>query len=1045
MKNKEKSKEQLINELAALRQQITELKASKIEPKKVEQEVLDSEEMYSTLVRTSPDAVTVTDLKGYVTQVSQRTLELHGYQSAEQLLGKSAFEFIAEEDHKRAMANLQRTLKEGTVRNKEYSMLRKDGTRFLGELNATLIKDAYGKPKAFIATTRDITQRKEAEQELKNSEERFRRFLSVVSDGIYRYDPKNKRYDFISTSFEMLTGYTLTEIKADPAGVNRRIIHPEDEERVTREFEDHVKKGHGVGPFHIEYRVVRKAGQLIWVSDRRDIEFTPQGKIYRINGLIRDITDRKKAEESLRESEERFRGLSEASFEGICIHENGEIIDANEVFAKTYGYELSDVIGMHALEFTAPESYELILRNINSGYDKPYETVGLRKDGSTFLVEIHSKTISYKGRTLRVEAFRDITERKQAEEALRESVKRFRDVAANTGDWIWEVDEKGRYTYSSPVVEQILGYKPDEVLDKHFYDFFHPDDRDKLKKAAFEVFGKKEAFVNFSNRNVHKDGHTVILETSGVPILRDDGKLLGYRGADRDITERKRAEEKLRSVEQEKATILNSMAEHVVYYDKEMRILWANKAAGESVGLPPEEMAGRHCYEVWRQQSKPCTNCPVIETIRSGEPHQEELTNKDGRVWFVNAHPVRNANGGIVGAVEITLEITERKKMEGELLKAKKLESIGILAGGIAHDFNNILTGILGNISLAKAEAGSEDEIFKILLKAEKACLKAKDLTQQLLTFSKGGAPTMKTTCIAELIEVSAAFALRGSKVRYQFSKPSDLWPVEIDQGQISQVINNLIINADQAMPEGGIIKIHAENTPLKRENTLRLKQGKYVKLTVEDQGIGIPKQHLQKIFDPYFTTKHKGDGLGLTTSYSIVKSHGGYIAVQSQLGVGTTFLVYLPASARKIPKKKPPKEKSPVGKGRILVMDDEEIVRDVIGDLLKILGYEVEFARDGLEVIEHYKKARDSAQGFDAIIMDLTVPGGMGGKESIQRLLEIDPEAKAIVSSGYSNDPVMSDFKKYGFRGVVAKPYKIEELSEALHRVLTSMSKTSA
>jgi CheY-like chemotaxis protein len=214
------------------------------------------------------------------------------------------------------------------------------------------------------------------------------------------------------------------------------------------------------------------------------------------------------------------------------------------------------------------------------------------------------------------------------------------------------------------------------------------------------------------------------------------------------------------------------------------------------------------------------------------------------------------------------------------------------------------------------------------------------------------------------------------------------------------------------------------------------------VKLTVEDQGIGIPKQHLQKIFDPYFTTKHKGDGLGLATSYSIIKSHGGYIGVQSELGTGTTFLVYLPASTKKIPKKQPPKEKSLAGRGRILVMDDEDIVRDVIGDLLKILGYEVEFAGDGMEAIEVYKKAKESARNFDAVIMDLTVPGGMGGKESIQRLLEIDPGVKAIVSSGYSNDQVMSDFKKYGFSGVVAKPYKIEELSEVLHRALISMSK---
>jgi nitrogen-specific signal transduction histidine kinase/CheY-like chemotaxis protein len=387
-------------------------------------------------------------------------------------------------------------------------------------------------------------------------------------------------------------------------------------------------------------------------------------------------------------------------------------------------------------------------------------------------------------------------------------------------------------------------------------------------------------------------------------------------------------------------------------------------------------------------------------------------------------------------------DITKQKKMQEELLKAKKLESIGILAGGIAHDFNNILTGILGNISAAKAKVDSEDEIFRTLIKAEKASLRARDLTQQLLTFSQGGAPIKETTSIGELIEDSADFVLRGSNVRCEFSIPDGLWPVEIDKSQVNQVLYNLIINADQAMPDGGLIKVSAENISLDVKDILPLKKGRYVKIIIEDQGIGIPKEHLQKIFDPYFTTKKKGDGLGLTTSYSIIKNHNGHIQVESEPGVGSTFMIYLPASPKKITKKKLPEEKILPGKGRVLVMDDEEVVREVVGDLLAILGYEVEFAKDGDEAIEIYKKAKASAQPFDAVIMDLTVPGGMGGKESIQRLLKIDPEIKAIVSSGYSNDPVMTDFMKYGFSGIVAKPFKIEKLNQVLHQVLTEISK---
>jgi signal transduction histidine kinase/ActR/RegA family two-component response regulator len=386
----------------------------------------------------------------------------------------------------------------------------------------------------------------------------------------------------------------------------------------------------------------------------------------------------------------------------------------------------------------------------------------------------------------------------------------------------------------------------------------------------------------------------------------------------------------------------------------------------------------------------------------------------------------------------ILRDTSERKKMEEELIKTSKLESLGILAGGIAHDFNNILTALLGNVSIAKTSVNPEDSLFKRLTEAEKACLRAKDLTQQLLTFSKGGTPIKKTVSLGELLKESADFALRGSNVRCEFSIAEDLWPVEIDEGQINQVINNLIINADQAMPEGGTIEIHAENTLLEAQDGLLLPEGKYVKISIKDQGVGIPREYLIKIFDPYFTTKYKGSGLGLSTSYSIIKNHDGHIDVESQLGVGTIFTIHLPASKKKIPAMKRFKETPISGKGRILVMDDEETIRNLLFDMLKDLGYEVELVKDGNETIESYKKARYSGHPFDAVIMDLTIPGGMGGKEAIKILREIDPQLKAIVSSGFSNDPIMSDFHKYGFKGVIAKPYNVEDMSRILHRVIT-------
>ena len=364
------------------------------------------------------------------------------------------------------------------------------------------------------------------------------------------------------------------------------------------------------------------------------------------------------------------------------------------------------------------------------------------------------------------------------------------------------------------------------------------------------------------------------------------------------------------------------------------------------------------------------------------------------------------------------------------------MESISILAGGIAHDFNNILTAILGSVNLAKVHA-VDSLVKEKLVKIEKASIQAKDLTQQLLTFSKGGAPIKKVTSLVGLIKDSTTFALRGSKVKCQFLIPKTLWPAEVDEGQIGQMISNLIINADQAMPEGGTVQVQAENVVISSDCEVPLNPGRYIQISVEDQGIGIPKQYLTKIFDPYFTTKQEGSGLGLATSYSIIKNHGGCITVESHVGTGTVFHVYLPASAKRLKTGKEEKDTLVGGKGRILLMDDEESILEVTGEVLTYLGYEVEVARDGLEALELYKKAHTLEIPFDAVIIDLTIRGKMGGREAIQHLLKIDPSAKAIVSSGYSDDPVMANYRDYGFKGVVSKPYTIKELSEALREVL--------
>jgi len=388
------------------------------------------------------------------------------------------------------------------------------------------------------------------------------------------------------------------------------------------------------------------------------------------------------------------------------------------------------------------------------------------------------------------------------------------------------------------------------------------------------------------------------------------------------------------------------------------------------------------------------------------------------------------------------------KRAEDELQKIRNLESIAALSGGIAHDYNNLLTVIIGNISLIQSYIEPDDMICGLLDEALEASMTAKTLTQKLITFARGGAPIMETASIAPVIKSATEFTLSGSNIKCEFSIPADLWPVHIDKTQIGHVIHNLVMNAREAMPGGGIIKIVAENlniTDKSPELRIGLEKGNYVKISILDQGIGISNDILDKIFDPYFSTKdmgkQKGMGLGLSICHSIIKQHNGNIVAEPNAGTGTGLHFYLPASEETIVRQKSLKvserEKLVLGKGRILVMDDEKMVIKITGHILNRLGYDASFSKDGAQAVEMYKEAMKSGSPFDAVILDLTVRGGMGGKEAIKKLIEIDPKVKAIVSSGYSNSQVMTSYKDYGFIGVIAKPYNINELSKELNEVL--------
>jgi PAS domain S-box-containing protein len=539
------------------------------------------------------------------------------------------------------------------------------------------------------------------------------------------------------------------------------------------------------------------------------------------------------------------------------------------------------------------------------------------------------------------------------------------------------------------------------------------------------------------------------IELFTFPMKDEQGRVTGVIEYVKDITERKRAEEQLHNEREKLFVTLRSVGDGVITADTEGRVTFINRVAEQLTGMRQEEAIGRPLAKVFNiineKTGLPADN-PMNKVLDSGLiiglANHTALIARDGtrRSIADSGAPIRDAKGNIIGVVLVFRDVTELKRREKELLKIKKLESVGVLAGGIAHDFNNILTAILGNISLAGVYVEKDHKAHHLLTEAEKASIRAKDLTQQLLTFSKGGDPVKETASIKKVITDSADFVLHGGNVACRYAIADDLWLVDIDKGQMSQVIQNIVINARQAMPEGGSIAISCENIADAAEETvLSLPHGKYIKITIADNGYGIPEKYLDKIFDPYFTTKQEGSGLGLALTHSIITKHEGHIAVRSKMAEGTAFTIYLPASTQQISGDSEEETQKPENavSATILVMDDEQLIQDVAEQMLSRFGHKVLQAKDGKEAIAIFKEHQHSDNPVDVIIMDLTIPGGMGGKDAIQKILKIDPDARAIVSSGYANDSVMANYRKYGFKAAIGKPFKMAELKKTVNSVL--------
>jgi PAS domain S-box-containing protein len=872
---------------------------------------------------------------------------------------------------------------------------------------------------------------------LRDSEEKYRYLVENLNDLFFRIN-RSGEIEYASPQIESFFGFIVDEV------IGRRFsdyIHPDDRSRISLHI-DAILKGQRVAD---DYRVVRKNGDSLWVHTSSRPIFKEE-KVIGVQGIMSDISYRKAAEEKLKGSEERFRILFDFSPIGIAISHAGIIRYANRAFCHIFGCAQDDEVVETTLFDFFDVEFRDTLRERNrlreSGVKVPisYDAIGLRKDGERFPFHVDVEAIELSEGLSTIIFLSDISERLKSEDRLRESEEKYRLIFEQSPAGIFYFDRNLVIQDCNNRFIEILKSSRDNLvgLDMHVL-----QDKGVLPVMESAISGI-QGFYESDYLATSSDAR-IVVNLRTVPIRGSDGSVLGAAGIVEDITGKAMALRDFHSERERLSVTLRSIGDGVITTDIKGRVTLLNAVAENLTGWTQEEAIGIKINDIFRlvdEQTRSPIPSPVDKVMDSGLihdlPQRTMLVARDGREFCIadSCAPIRDRESKIIGVVLVFRDITEKRYMEIELEKHERLESIGILAGGIAHDFNNILTAIVGNISLAKLYSPRGQEIYSVLEEAENAAMRAKDLTNQLLTFSRGGMPVKKLATLGGIIKEAAGFVLRGSRVRCIYEIDDDLWAAEVDTGQIGQVVQNLVINAEQAMPGGGFMRISAKNFE-NLDGSMGILPGRYIKIIVSDQGCGIPPEQQTKIFDPYYTTKEHGSGLGLSVAYSIVIKHGGYMSVDSTVGLGSVFTLMLPASSEFLEYGGSDEAVQPMASGRVLIMDDDEHIRNVSKRMLVAMGFEPVTSRDGLEAIAHFREASDNGRPFDAVILDLTIPGGMGGLECLKALMIIDPCVRAIVSSGYSNDPIISEYKNYGFKGFIAKPYRADDIRLMIEKVL--------
>ncbi|MBN1578412.1 MAG: PAS domain-containing protein [Chitinispirillaceae bacterium] len=620
---------------------------------------------------------------------------------------------------------------------------------------------------------------------------------------------------------------------------------------------------------------------------------------------------------------------------------------------------------------------------------------------------------------------------KNAEEGLSKSEARFKSFTENAPDFVIQIGHDGAIQFINRTHE---GISQVDVVGSSVFSWIPENHIPTFKQALAQLFETAQAqVVEHPAWDAQKGMRWY---SSHLGPIGERGNVASAIIIARDITARKRAQDKLRDEMNSHQALLTGLASTGIGVDivgTDYRVRFQNAVLQKRFG----DCKGKLCYESYMGLQTPCDFCPMKKAIAGNRVEIVELTGVDGKEYELISAPLATPDGTIESAVEVIRDVTEQKHVEEELQKIQKLESLGVLAGGIAHDFNNLLGGLFGFIDLARVSIHHDVDAQAYIESAMQCFSRAKDLTQQLLTFAKGGSPQKKPLSLEHIINESIKLSLSGTNIRCEKNFQHRVHSIEGDHGQMNQIFNNILLNSRHAMPNGGMIRIEAYNREIKQNEISDLSEGVYVSITVRDQGTGIPQDYLTKVFDPFFTTKQSGSGLGLATTYSIVRKHGGHISIQSELGNGTTVNIILPAIIDDIQEGTGETASLFHRTGRILLMDDEESIRKVASEMISRMGYDIVCVENGEKAIQAYSSSLKARNKFNSVILDLTVVHGIGGEETIRRLFEIDPNVKAIVSSGYSDSPVLANPKEHGFLNSIAKPYCGDELSKVLNDVL--------